>query len=65
MTGRESQPDGSGGKVVLIRASLELERETRRLQRKLTQAETIIGIQKKVATRLGIPLQSVDDDEHD
>ncbi len=43
----------------------ELERETRRLQRKLTQAETIIGIQKKVATRLGIPLQSVDDDEHD
>ena len=43
----------------------ELERETRRLQRKLTQAETIIGIQKKVATQLGIPLQSVDDDEHD
>ena len=43
----------------------ELERETRRLQRKLTQAETIIGIQKKVATLLGIPLQSVDDDEHD
>ena len=43
----------------------ELERETRRLQRKLTQAETIIGIQKKVATLLGTPLQSVDDDEHD
>jgi len=43
----------------------ELERETRRLQRKLTQAETIIGIQKKVATLLGIPLKSVDDDEND
>ena len=43
----------------------ELERETRRLQRKLAQAETIIGIQKKVATLLGIPLKSVDDDEND
>jgi type II secretory pathway component PulJ len=43
----------------------ELERETRQLQRKLSQAETIIGIQKKVATLLGIPLKSVDDDEND
>jgi len=43
----------------------ELERETRRLPRKLTQAATIIGIPKKVATLLGIPLQSVDDDEND
>ena len=43
----------------------ELERETRRLQRKLAQAETIIGIQKKVATLLGIPLKSVDDEESD
>ena len=43
----------------------ELERETRQLKRKLAQAETIIGIQKKVATLLGIPLKSVDDDEND
>ena len=43
----------------------ELERETRRLQRKLAQAETIIGIQKKVATLLGIPLKRVDDEESD
>ncbi len=43
----------------------ELERETRQLKRKLSQAETIIGIQKKVATLLGIPLTSVDDDEND
>lgn len=43
----------------------ELERETRQLKRKLSQAETIIGIQKKVATLLGIPLKSVDDDEND
>ena len=43
----------------------ELERETRQLKRKLAQAETIIGIQKKVATLLGIPLKSVDDGEND
>ncbi len=43
----------------------ELERETRQLKRKLAQAETIIGIQKKVATLLGIPLKSVDDEEND
>ena len=39
--------------------------ETRRLQRKLAQAETIIGIQKKVATLLGIPLKRVDDEASD
>ena len=43
----------------------ELERETRRLQRKLAQAETVIEIQKKVATLLGIPLKSADDEEND
>ncbi len=43
----------------------ELERETRQLKRKLAQAETIIGLQKKVATLRGIPLKSVDDDEND
>jgi len=34
----------------------ELERETRRLQKKLKQAETIIEVQKKVSEILGIPL---------
>lgn len=43
----------------------ELERETRRLGRKLAQAETVIAIQKKVASLLGIPLESVDDEEND
>jgi len=42
----------------------ELERETRRLERKLEQAETVIGIQKKVASLLGIPLRSPDDEEN-
>ena len=41
-----------------------LERETRRLERKLEQAETVIAIQKKVASLLGIPLKNVDDEEN-
>ena len=43
----------------------ELERQTRRLEAKLAQAETIIAIQKKVASLLGIPLKSVDPEETD
>ena len=43
----------------------QLARETRRLERKLEQAETVIGIQKKVAALLGIPLKSPDDEEND
>ena len=36
----------------------ELERENRRLQKKLKQAETIIEVQKKVSEILGIPLDN-------
>ena len=43
----------------------QLEREKKRLERKLEQAETIIAIQKKVSEILGIPLKSIDDDEND
>ena len=43
----------------------ELERQARRLETKLEQAETIIAIQKKVASLLGIPLKSVDREEND
>ena len=43
----------------------ELERQNRRLGTKLEQAETIIAIQKKVASLLGIPLKSVDPEEND
>ena len=42
----------------------QLERETRRLERKLEQAETVIEIQKKVSTLLGIPLKSPDEEEN-
>jgi hypothetical protein len=38
-------------------------REIARLEKRLAQAETIIEVQKKVATLLGIPLQSREDDE--
>ena len=36
----------------------QLEKENRRLQRRLHQAEAIIDVQKKVAEILGIPLSS-------
>ena len=42
-----------------------LRRETRRLARKLRQAEVVIDIQKKASELLGIPLNSPDDDEND
>ena len=41
------------------------ERVINRLRKQLDHAEMIIDIQKKVATLLGIPLQSPDDDEND
>jgi transposase-like protein len=43
----------------------QLEGETRRLERKLEQAETVIAIQKKGASLLGIPLKNQDDEEND
>jgi len=36
----------------------ELERETRRLQRRLERAEGLIEVQKKVSQLLGIPLEN-------
>jgi transposase len=43
----------------------ELERENRRLQRELERAQTIIAIQKKVSTLLGIPLNPPEHDGND
>ncbi len=40
-----------------------LRKHNERLSRRLEQAETIIEIQKKVATMLGIPLNSVENEE--
>lgn len=41
----------------------KLRRQNARLAHRLEQAETIIDIQKKVATMLGIPLNSIENDE--
>ena len=43
----------------------QIERENRRLRQKLTQAETVIEIQKKASALLGIPLMSLDDEGND
>lgn len=40
-----------------------LRRENAKLQARLEQAEMIIDVQKKVASMLGIPLKTPDDDE--
>ena len=41
----------------------QLRRENARLRQRLEHAEAIIGIQKKVAALLGIPMATSDDDE--
>jgi transposase len=41
----------------------QLRRENTRLRRRLEHAEAIIGIQKKVAALLGIPLATAENDE--
>lgn len=56
--GRKPDPDAA-----LKRQVAKLERENARLRQKLEQAETIIGVQKKVSELLGIPLDSGDADE--
>lgn len=43
----------------------ELERENQRLRNRLQQAETIIEVQKKVSTLLGIPLSQPEKSESD
>lgn len=49
----------------LARKLAELERDNRRLQKRLEQAERIIDFQKKVAELLGIPLNRPDELEND
>lgn len=49
----------------LEREKASLEATTRRLERRLQRADTIIAFQKKVAELLGIPLKPLVDDETD
>ncbi|MBK7641781.1 MAG: hypothetical protein IPJ19_01815 [Planctomycetes bacterium] len=44
---------------------IELERKTRKLEKKLAKAEAVIEFQKKVHELLGIPLKSHELDEDD
>ena len=62
-------PKKRGRKVRGDRALVEqvsrLTRDNGRLQRRLTQAEAIIEVQKKVAALLGIPLKTLEDEGSD
>ena len=58
--GRKGKPEDARDK-----RNAELERKNRRLEAKLEQAQTVIAIQKKVASLLGIPLKSADEEEND
>ena len=55
--GRKARADKA-----LVKENQRLARENARLEKRLAQAETIIDVQKKVATLLGIPLRSPGDD---
>ncbi len=58
--GRKADPDRA-----LAQENERLARENARLERRVAQAEAIIEVQKKVASLLGIPLKSHDDDGSD
>lgn len=49
----------------IVDENRKLARENERLKKQLAQAEAIIDVQKKVASLLGIPLKTLDDDEND
>lgn len=58
--GRKASPKDPKDKVINSQ-----QKEIERLKRKLEKAETIIDIQKKVATLLGVPLNSPENGEND
>lgn len=58
--GRKGRPDKA-----LVEQNKRLMREVARLEQRLARAETIIDVQKKVSTLLGIPLKSPEDDGSD
>lgn len=58
--GRKASPDKA-----LAQENERLARAVARLEKRLAQAEAIIDVQKKVASLLGIPLKSQDDDGND
>lgn len=64
LAGLSAKRRGRKAKAVnpLAKRVAELEREKRRLERRLEQAELLLDIQKKASRLLEIPLRSQDDD---
>jgi transposase len=64
LAGLSAQRRGRKARAVnpLAKRVAELERDKRRLERKLEQAELLLDIQKKASRLLEIPLRSQDDD---
>lgn len=64
LAGLSAQRRGRKAKAVnpLAKRVAELERDKRRLERRLEQAELLLDIQKKASRLLEIPLRSQDDD---
>lgn len=64
LAGLSTKRRGRKAKAVnpLAKRVAELERDKRRLERKLEQAELLLDIQKKASRLLEIPLRSPDDD---
>ena len=64
LAGLSAKQRGRKAKAVnpLAKRVAELERDKRRLERKLEQAELLLDIQKKASRLLEIPLRSPDDD---
>ncbi|MBL8857137.1 MAG: transposase [Planctomycetes bacterium] len=56
---------GPTPKVKPSKREIELERENRKLEKRLAQAEAVIAFQKKVHELLGIPLKSHELEEDD
>ena len=64
LAGLSGKRRGRKAKAVnpLAKRVAELERDKRRLERKLEQAELLLDIQKRASRLLEIPLRSQDDD---
>ena len=64
LAGLSAQRRGRKARAVnpLAKRVAELERDKRRLERRLEQAELLLDIQKKASRLLEIPLRSQDDD---
>lgn len=63
--GLETKKRGRPGKPKASAREVELQRATKRLEKRLAKAEAIIAFQKKVHELLGLPLKLQEIDEND